>query len=352
MIKGYANLNETKEYFNNRGIKEKSIKHNGKFYSLLFGMGTHFGDFTDEHSNLYIDTLSYGLENGVNFIDTSVNYRGMKSEKDIGTVLDKLINKRKIIKREEIVIATKGGQIYGDCEIDVKPIDYLKEILIPEGILNIEDINTVDGHMHTLVPYFYETTIELSKKNLGVDTIDIHYIHNPEISRYVLGEEEFYKQLKILVEFYEEQVEKGNIRFYGMSTWKAFICDVNSPWHISIEKVLDVVKEVKGESHHFKFIQIPYNMYNKSAGENKTQLVGKEYYCAIKAAKKLGLDVTISAPLNQCRDKDDLSINEKLEFVIETEGIYALIIGSKTKKHLIENLNYVLLNELTLENNI
>ncbi|MEG2983131.1 MAG: aldo/keto reductase [Peptostreptococcaceae bacterium] len=348
MIKGYANLKETKEYFKNRGIHKNYIKNTEKFYSLLFGMGTHLGEFTDEHSNLYIDTLTYGLENGVNFIDTSVNYREMKSEKDVGVVLNKLINKRKTIKRGEIVIATKGGQIYGDCEIDVKAIDYLEEILIPEGILNIEDVNIVDGHMHTLAPYFYETTIELSKRNLGIDTIDIHYIHNPEISMYVLGEVEFYKQLKVLVEFYEEQVEKGNIQFYGMSTWKAFICDENSPWYISLEKVLDIAREVKGLNNNFKFIQMPYNIYNKSALENKTQLVGKEHYCAIRAAKKLGLYTTISSPLNQCRDNDSLSINDKLEFIIDTKDLQATIIGSKTKKHLIENLNYILSERLIL----
>ncbi len=342
MIKGYASLNETREYFNKIGISEEYVKNNGDFYTIGIGIGTHLGNFSDEHSNLYKDAIEYGLKNGINFIDTSVTYREMKSEKDIGHVLDDLINKKQILKREEVIVATKGGQIYGDCDINVRPIDYLEEILIPEGILNIEDVNVVHGHRHTLVPYFYETTIELSKNNLGIETIDIHYIHNPEISKYVLGEDEFYQQLKILIEFYEEQVEKENIRFYGISSWEAFTCNLDSNWHISMEKIINIAKEVKGEHHHLKFIQLPYNIYNQNGSKLKNQIIDGEYYNAIDAANKLGLNVTVSAPLNQFKDGDnDISLTEKLNFIKNAKGIYSAIIGSKRKEHIKENLNFI-----------
>lgn len=341
MIKGYASLNGTREYFNKIGINEEYLKGDAKFYTTSIGMGTHLGDFSDEHSNLYKNAIEYGLQNGINFIDTSVTYREMRSEKDIGYVLDKLINKMKILKREEVIVATKGGQIYGDCDINVKPIDYLEEILIPEGILNIEDVNVVHGNTHTLVPCFYETTIELSKNNLGIETIDIHYIHNPEISRYVLGEKEFYEQLKVLIEFYEEQVEKKNIRYYGISSWEAFTCDTNLNWHISMEKVINIAKEIKGDNHHFKFIQFPYNISNQNAAKLKNQMVDGKYYTAIDAANKLGINVTVSVPLNQCKESRGIGIKEKLNFIKNTHGVSVAIIGSKNKDHIGENFNFM-----------
>jgi aryl-alcohol dehydrogenase-like predicted oxidoreductase len=343
-IKGFANLEDTKKYFNNKDIDSKHIRNTHWFYTLPMAIGTHLGDFSDEHSDLYVDAIIYGLEHGINFIDTAVNYRAMRSERDIGKVLKYLISEKKTIKREEIVISTKGGQIYGDYHLGVKPIDYLEKILIPNGILERKDVNIVDNHRHTLVPSFYKTAIGLSKENLGIETIDIHYIHNPEISMYVLGSELFYKQLEKLIGFYEEQVELGNIRFYGMATWDAFISDPGSRWYISLEKVMDIVKGVVGEKHHFKFIQLPYNKFNNLANIKTNQSLKGRYCTPIQVANELGLTVTISSPLNQSEglSKGALSHGELLKYVINTEGVYATMVGTKTREHLKENMRGVI----------
>ena len=340
-IKGFAGLEETKKYFSTRGIDSKHIRNTDWFYTLPMAIGTHLGNFSDEHSRLYEDTITYAVENGVNFIDTAINYRGMRSERDIGKVLEYLINENKTVKREELVISTKGGQIFGDSQSGIKPIDYLEKILIPQGILEGKDVNIADNHRHTLVPRFYKLSIETSKESLGVETIDIHYIHNPEISMHVLGPEIFYKQLEKLVEFYEEQVELGSIRFYGMATWDAFISDTDSRGYISLEKVMEVVKAVAGEKHHFKFIQLPYNKFYNLANTKLNQSFKGKNYTAIEAANKLGLTVTISSPLNQGEglNEDNLSSKELLRYVIGTEGVYAAMVGTKTRAHLQENLS-------------
>jgi len=342
-IKGFADLGETKEYFRSRGIESKNIRNTDWFYTLPMAIGTHLGDFSDEHSRLYVDAITYAIENGVNFIDTAVNYRGMRSERDIGKVLRYLINEKRTIKREELVISTKGGQIFGDGQLGIKPIDYLEKILIPEGILERKDVNIIENRRHTLEPSFYKTAIEMSKENLGIETIDIYYNHNPEISMYVLGDELFYKQFEKLVEFYEEQVQLENIRFYGMATWDAFISDPDSRWYISLEKAMDIVKAVAGENHHFKFIQLPYNKFMNLANTKLNQSLKGKNYTTIEAANKLGLMVTISSPLNQGEglNKDNLSSKELLRYGIDTEGVYAAMVGTKTRAHLQENLSAI-----------
>ncbi len=336
MINGYAMLIDSENYFLNKNIPFKSCNH---FYCSPIAMGTHLGDFSDEDSNMYIETLVYGLENGINFIDTAVNYRGMRSEVDIGKALHEIMNVRKTLTREEFIISTKGGQIFGDCLKEIPPIKYIDEILIKENILKREDINILESGRHTLNPNFYEYSIEKSRKNLGIDTIDIHYIHNPEISRYVLGEERFYNELSYLISFYENQVEIGNIRFYGMATWDAFISDINSPWYISLEKVIHLLKEVVGENHHFKFIQLPYNIINTKGKTLKNQKFQGELYSAIDVANKLGLNVTISSPLNEMNGIT--SPKEALDFVINTEGVFATMIGMQKKEHLLYNIDYI-----------
>ncbi|MGH4123555.1 MAG: aldo/keto reductase [Clostridium sp.] len=339
-IKGFATLEGTKNYFTNRNVDSFLIRNTEWFYSLPIAIGTHLGNFSDEHSELYMDCLTYGLEKEINFIDTAVNYRGMRSEKDIGKVLNILINEKNALKREEIIISTKGGQIFGDIDLGITPLDYLDKILIVNGILERNDVNIVENHRHTLAPEFYEFSIEQSKKNLGIETIDIHYIHNPEISMYVLGKDLFYKKLEKLIEFYEEQVEIGSIKSYGMATWDAFLADMHSKYYISIKTVMDMVKAVAGEKHHFKFIQLPYNKKNNLASTKKNQNVKGKYYTPIQAANELGINVTISSPLNQGEEfnKSYLSSKELLKYVIDTEGVYAAMVGTKRREHLEENI--------------
>lgn len=344
MIRGYAKLEDTKDYFERLQIPNKDVRHNESFYSLPIAIGTHLGDFSDEDSLAFIETMTYGLKNGVNFIDTAINYRGMRSERDIGIVLNKLINEEKSIRREEIIISTKGGQIYGDIALKMPPINYLNNILIPNGILKIEDVNIIENQRFTLKPKFYETSIELSRKNLGLETIDIHYIHNPEVSMYVLGEDIFYKQLKELFEFYEDQVLNGYIRAYGFATWNGLLEDVDSRWYISLEKVVEIARAIGGDNHHFKYVQLPYNKFNQNANTKYNQLVNGKECTTIEAANNLGLTVMISAPLNQCKDVNfsEVSHDELLKFVVETPGVYAAMVGTKTKAHFVSNLKGVL----------
>lgn len=339
MIKGYATINGTNEYFSERKIIDTSIRKCEYFKSLPIAMGNHLGDFSDEDTEKYIEAMIYGLENGVNFIDTAINYRGMRSEKDVGTALNYVINKKKSVKRDEIIISTKGGQVFGDYTIGIRPIDYLNNILLPQGILKEEELNIVDDARFTLAPKFYEKSIEISRNNLGLETIDIHYIHNPEVSMFLLGKERFYKELKELFEFYEGQVEKGYIRFYGMATWDAFLVDEDSPCYISMEEVMKLAKEVAGEANHFRFIQMPYNIYRMEANIKKNQKVLGEYRTPIEAAVKLGLTVTISSPLNAGKIEKDDDVDNMLSFVTNTEGVYAAMVGCKSKEHLMRNIN-------------
>lgn len=65
------------------------------------GLGTHLGSFSDEDSRQYTDAIIFAVKNGIAAIDTAINYRGMRSEKDVGNAVNTLISSG-IIKREDI----------------------------------------------------------------------------------------------------------------------------------------------------------------------------------------------------------------------------------------------------------
>lgn len=51
------------------------------------GLGTYPGSFSDADSRQYIDAITYAVKSGMTAIDTAINYRGMRSEKDVGKAL-------------------------------------------------------------------------------------------------------------------------------------------------------------------------------------------------------------------------------------------------------------------------
>lgn len=343
MIKGHAELHATRNYFKKLKIDKKLVRCNGFFCNLPIAIGTYLGDISNEHTLAYMDTISYGLSHGVNFLDTAINYREMRSERDIGMVLEKLILIEKKLKREEIIVSSKSGYLYGDYSVGLTPIKYLRKVLIPKGIVTMDDINVFEEDGHTLVPEFYDESIEKSKVNLGLATIDIYYIHNPEVSLYVLGSDLFYYQLHSLFKSLENQVDKRNIRFYGFATWYGFLEDPDSKWYISLEKVMKIAKSLGGSNHHFRFIQFPFNKINCSGNTKKNQMIDNKYYTLIEAANKFNLTVTTSVPLNQSQDlsQNKLTQAEMLNYVINTPGIQASMVGTKTTAHLLENLKTI-----------
>ncbi len=66
------------------------VKGYAKVKQSVIGIGNHLGSFSDEDSNSYIKAMEYGVLNGINSLDTAVNYRGMRSEKDTGIALEML----------------------------------------------------------------------------------------------------------------------------------------------------------------------------------------------------------------------------------------------------------------------
>ncbi len=338
MIDGFATMDGTKRLLDSLNVLQRETPW---FYSSPIALGTHLGDMTEEDSLLYRQSIQHALTNGINFIDTAINYRGMRSERDVGIVLKSLFDQGEI-SREEIVISTKAGIIPGDVEIGLVPKEYLRKILLDPGIINESDLNIVEHHRHVMNPSYYDFAITESKKHLGLNTIDIHYIHNPEISMMVLGPETFYKQLEVLIIFYEEQVDKGNIRFYGLAVWSAFLQDVGEPGYISLDEVMRIARGVAGDQHHFRFIQLPYNMSRQEANTSRNQKVKESWKTTLSAAHEMEVFVTTSAPFNLGKlVSDETSPHDQLTKIMKTKGILSTMVGMKNIANVRKNLETI-----------
>lgn len=300
--------------------------------SSRIGLGTHLGSFSDEDSRQYTDAIAYAVKHGITSIDTAINYRGMRSEKDVGNIVSTLISSGEI-RREEIFISSKAGLLFGDVTRGLNPNRYLHEVLEPQGIC-LNDFSEYGGLYQTLHPAFFEIALQLSLQNLKIPAIDVHYIHIPEISRAKMPEDDFYQRMADLFTWYENKVKEGKIKFYGLALEMLCMEPGEEKWYISVEKADRIAREVSSGNSHFKYLQIPYNMKYPFAATIQNQTYGEEKLSLIEAAHEMGLKVIGSMPLNCGEGLKESSLKEMISFALD--GVDGIHIGSKNIDHIRE----------------
>lgn len=310
------------------------------------GLGTYLGHHDEETDELYQRAVIRAVERGCNVIDTAINYRCQRSERSIGQALRDLAKKG--IGSEQVVVATKGGFIPYD---DAPPGDiqqYLDEIFFKTGLLEPAD---VVGGCHAMTPRYLENQLDRSLQNLGVETIDIYYLHNPETQLDELPRQEFVGRMRAAFECLEKAAANGKISFYGVATWNAFRQPAQAGDYLSMEEVVSLAREVGGDAHRFRFVQLPYSLAMTEALAGQNQSVGDHKMSALMAAEELGVRVMSSASIAQGRLTHglpdwlgkllkgmDSDVQRALQFARSTPGLTTALVGMKQVEHVDENL--------------
>jgi len=282
------------------------------------GIGTYLGN-ADEATDLsYTRAIVRAVQLGVNVIDTAANYRFQRSERSIGEALKILANEHGIA-REELVICTKGGYLPFDGAPPRSVAQYVNETFVKPGIASFDDIV---GGGHCMTPAYLQNQLDQSLRNMGIEYVDVYYIHNPESQLPHVSEEEFYARLQRAFERLEENRKQGKLAHYGVATWNGFRMPPDSGQHHSLTRMVELAREVGGAAHGFHFIQLPFNVRMP------------EGTSVIEEAQQLGVSVITSASLLQGR----IPPQQAIEFVRSTPGITTALIGMSRVEHVEENL--------------
>ena len=193
--------------------------------------------------------------------------------------------------------------------------------------------------------------MDRSLKNLGIETVDIFYLHNPETQLEDIAPKEFMKRLRAAFEFLESAVESNKIRTYGIATWNAFRGSSRSRGFLNLADIVQRAREAGGNSHHFGAVQLPYNFAMREAYTARNQQLDGNVRSTLEAAADLGLTVMASASMLQSRLSrnlpDFLSENlpgldsdsqRAIQFVRSTPGITTALVGMSQPSHVEENL--------------
>ena len=344
MIAGYATPEGTKKFVEKHTEIPKQNYTNVHNLTLSnVGIGTYLGNPDIETDKLVEAAVKKSILGGINVIDSAINYRAQKAERSTGNAISQLINNNDI-SREEIFVSTKNGYVTNDGDIQEGLMQYVMREYGKTGIVNEGDISP--GYHCMTLPYLNDQ-LERSLKNLGLECIDLMYLHNSVEGQTHLPREQFLRHLKAVFEFYEKKRKEGKIRFYGMATWECFRVTQENPMFLQLSEVMDLATEVGGTEHGFRFIQLPFNLALDQAYMLKNHNVDGKTVSALEAAQKFNLGVFTSVPLMQGKLLTANVIPEfvnssasvrLLQFIRSTPGITAPLIGHKAESHVTENM--------------
>lgn len=315
------------------------------------GVGTYLGECTEADDAAYEDTVATAIEKGVNLIDTAINYRCQRSERAVGRAVQRCVKQG--TPRDAVMVCTKGGYLPladhpPESREDYR--SYLKHEFFDPGILTPDDI--VSGG-HSLAPAFLRYAIARSRRNLGLDAIDLYYLHNPEQQLAVVTHASLRERLRAAFMVLEDAVSRGDIRAYGCATWTGLRVPPTNKGHLSLQELVSIAREIAGEAHHFRAVQMPINLGMTEAIRIGTQRLGtaETLVPALDAAVALGLSVMASASLMQAQLTHDLppSMRElfpsrrtdaqrAVSFVRSLPGVTSALVGMRSVSHLEENL--------------
>ncbi|HVI72009.1 MAG TPA: aldo/keto reductase, partial [Pyrinomonadaceae bacterium] len=209
--------------------------------------------------------------------------------------------------------------------------EYFTETFVKPGIASFEDV--VAGS-HCMTPAYLQSQLDQSLRNMDLECVDVYYVHNPESQLGYVSESEFYSRLKLAFERLEQNRKQGKLAHYGVATWNGFRVPAESRDHHSLVRMVELAREVGGEAHGLRFIQLPFNLAMSEAITLANETLDGQRTTVVDAATRLGVTVVASASLLQGRIDPQAAI----QFVHSAPGITTALIGMSHVEHVEENL--------------
>jgi len=310
------------------------------------GLGTYTGPLSAAADAQYRAATAEAVRRGINLIDCAINYRHMRSERAVGAGLRDLVERGEAA-RDEVFVMTKGGYLPLDGDEPADPGEYLRRTYFESGLIRPGELA---GGSHCIAPRYLEDQLGRSLRNLGLEAIDVYFLHNVEQQLEEVPIEEFGRRVEAAFSFLEGAVRDGRIGRYGVATWNGFRVPPEAPGHLSLELLMAAARKAGGAGHAFRTLQLPFNLGMPEALTTPTQAVPGGRVPLLEAAARHGLMVVTSVPLLQTQVLPHIpasfadrmpglstAAQRALQFVRSTPGVFAPLVGMRSLPHVQEN---------------
>jgi aryl-alcohol dehydrogenase-like predicted oxidoreductase len=297
------------------------------------GLGTYLGPVDDAADKRYRAAIARCLEVGINTFDAAINYRHQRSERALGRAI--LEATAAGIGRDEIVVATKAGFLPLDADEPGPSRAYFERTYVAPGLVHPDEI--VAG-CHCIAPRYLEDQLARSRRNLGLATIDVYYLHNPETQLDEVSPAELGRRLRAAFEVLERARADGAIGCYGTATWAGYRDRPGSHGHLELDAVVAAARDVGGDGHGLRVVQLPLNRRMNEAATAATQVHAGRARTALAAAAELGLYAFTSATIDQGKLAPDPAAGaEAIRWARTQPGVGTALVGMGRPEHVTAN---------------
>ena len=345
MIPGRATLEGTRRFAKRSEAAEGHFRDAMGLSLSSLGVGTYLGPEDAETDAGYEASVGVALGAAVNVFDSAINYRGQKSERAIGRALARSFAEGRAA-RDEVFVSTKGGFLPHDADDPRLPRRYFQEELSA-----LAPADSIAQGCHCMAPAYLRDQIARSRANLGLETIDLYYLHNPETQLGAVDRDEFLRRLEDAAAVLEEEAAAGRIAAWGAATWDGLRVPPDHPDHLSLEELAGVAGKAGGAGHHFRAVQLPTNLGMTQSVVYRSQPVAGRRMPALEACAALRLAAFGSASILQGRavgvdfpdavsgafPEAESSLLQALQFARSAPGVTAALVGVSDPEHAAED---------------
>jgi aryl-alcohol dehydrogenase-like predicted oxidoreductase len=281
-------------------LERNKLGENGPTVSRLCLGTMMFGDRTDEAEAR--DILAMYAEAGGNFIDTADVYAGGESEKMVGRMIRD--------QRESFVVATKLGNQMPDTENASLSANYIP------------------------------SAIDASRGRLGLDVIDILYLHRDDEAT----------PLAETIVALGEEIERGHIRHWGFSNFRGWkiaemvrMCDelgvarpvCAQPYYHALYR--EAERDILPACHHYQIGAVTYSPLARGLLTGKYRDSAPEGSRGARRDKRISETELRPAAIEAARLFDDhaqgrgrTSAGLAVQWVLANKAVTSVLAGPRT----------------------
>jgi aryl-alcohol dehydrogenase-like predicted oxidoreductase len=314
------------------------------------GLGTRGGEPGGADDLAYRSAVLRALALGCNVFDSAISYRAMTSERALGAALRRAFASG-AAARDEVFVISKCGYLTADPQSPLAvrdPRRYLVATYVEPGLV---DPDLAVNGVHVLEPAFVRDQIRRSCANLGLGTLDLYCLDDPDLQLLAHGPDEFRARLRLVFEALEAAARQGEIAAYGIASFAGFITPHSEKGHLSIAELFDLALEVGGPDHRLRGFALPYGPGVTQAHSADTQFGPEGTAGVLATLRDTGSAVFAAAPLARGRALRGLppyvakllpglggDAQRALQLARSTPGVTTALVGMRELRHVEQNL--------------